>query len=248
MSPYPVDPNDRPGEIGPNSIKQPNRGKTTPQRLMILDACEPFQFGLAQALASDNFFQVSKPAASLENLEDLSCTDILVLDVDFMNNRGIEICLDLVSMRPAIRIILLSYHDWDILLAAAQAVRAVGFLVRRESIATLVQKIRQAAFEPIFTPNQISRINQWKQLVAERLRSLKPREWPVVWLVSDGVSNREIAARLNLSENTVEKYLNSLYDKLGISNRSALVSFMYSHHLHFLRNLKNNLVVLSMFS
>lgn len=58
---------------------------------------------------------------------------------------------------------------------------------------------------------------------------LTPREEQVVALVADGLSNREIAAELNLSEHTIKKYIFRIFDKLGISRRVELVLYAVSH-------------------
>jgi DNA-binding NarL/FixJ family response regulator len=64
---------------------------------------------------------------------------------------------------------------------------------------------------------------------ASGLKLLTPREEQVVALVADGLSNREIAQELGLSEHTVKKYLFRIFDKLGISSRVELVLYAFSH-------------------
>ncbi len=61
------------------------------------------------------------------------------------------------------------------------------------------------------------------------LKLLTPREEQVVALVADGLSNREVAHELRLSEHTVKKYLFRIFDKLGISSRVELVLYAVSH-------------------
>jgi DNA-binding NarL/FixJ family response regulator len=58
---------------------------------------------------------------------------------------------------------------------------------------------------------------------------LTPREEQVVALVAEGLSNRETARELNLSEHTVKKYLFRIFDKLGISSRVELVLYAVNH-------------------
>ena len=64
---------------------------------------------------------------------------------------------------------------------------------------------------------------------AKGRKLLTPREEQVVALVADGLSNREIAQELGLSEHTVKKYLFRIFDKLGISSRVELVLYAFSH-------------------
>ena len=64
---------------------------------------------------------------------------------------------------------------------------------------------------------------------ARGVKLLTPREEQVVALVADGLSNREVARELGLSEHTVKKYLFHIFDKLGISSRVELVLYAVSH-------------------
>jgi DNA-binding NarL/FixJ family response regulator len=59
---------------------------------------------------------------------------------------------------------------------------------------------------------------------------LSPREGQVVALVADGLSNREIAAVLHLTENTVKKYVFRIFEKLGVSSRVELVRYAMASH------------------
>jgi DNA-binding NarL/FixJ family response regulator len=61
------------------------------------------------------------------------------------------------------------------------------------------------------------------------MRLLTPREEQVVALVADGLSNREVAQELSLSEHTIKKYLFRIFDKLGISSGVELVLYALSH-------------------
>ena len=62
-----------------------------------------------------------------------------------------------------------------------------------------------------------------------RRSGLTPREDQIVTLITEGLSNREIATELNVKENTVKKSLLRIYDKLGVSNRVELVLYALSH-------------------
>jgi len=67
---------------------------------------------------------------------------------------------------------------------------------------------------------------------ASGVRLLTPREEQVVALIADGLSNREVAKELNLSENTIKKYVFRIFDKLGISSRVELVLYAMNHGTH----------------
>ena len=75
----------------------------------------------------------------------------------------------------------------------------------------------------------ISQVPSLRVVDASGLKLLTLREEQVVALVSDGLSNREIARELNLSEHTIKKYLFRIFDKLGISSRVELVLYAVNH-------------------
>lgn len=75
----------------------------------------------------------------------------------------------------------------------------------------------------------VTQVPSLRVIDANGLKLLTPREEQVVALVADGLSNREIARELNLSEHTIKKYLFRIFDKLGISSRVELVLYAVSN-------------------
>jgi DNA-binding NarL/FixJ family response regulator len=79
---------------------------------------------------------------------------------------------------------------------------------------------------------EITHVPSLRTVNSKGMKLLTPREEQVVALVADGLSNRETARELSLSENTIKKYLFRIFDKLGISSRVELVLFAVSHGGH----------------
>ncbi len=75
----------------------------------------------------------------------------------------------------------------------------------------------------------VTQVPSLRVLNAHGVRLLTPREEQVVALVADGLSNREVARELGLSEHTVKKYMFHIFDKLGISSRVELALYAVSH-------------------
>ena len=63
----------------------------------------------------------------------------------------------------------------------------------------------------------------------QQVNSLTSRERQIVLMVAEGLSNKEVGRRLNLSEGTVKVHLHNIYTKLGINNRTALVPIAHTH-------------------
>ena len=80
-----------------------------------------------------------------------------------------------------------------------------------------------------YVVDALAQVPSLRMVNARGLKLLTPREEQVVALVADGLSNREVAGELNLSEHTVKKYLFRIFDKLGISSRVELVLYAVTH-------------------
>src|SRR5206468_12607033 len=75
----------------------------------------------------------------------------------------------------------------------------------------------------------LNQVPSLRVMNAKGMKLLTPREEQVVALVADGLTNREVATELGLTEHTVKKYLFRIFDKLGISSRVELVLYAFSN-------------------
>ena len=201
---------------------------------MLIDSCRVHCEGLRHKLDKLSWLRVvgtAETAEEIHSLERAPDADVALVDVDLVGESGIETCRWLLTQQPAIAVLILSYWDWDVYLAAAYAAGGAGFLLRSAPTSELVQAIGQVGHGPIFTDKQVERITTWRRTAGDQLATLAPREWDVLWLLSQGIANREIAHRLDLSENTIEKHVSSILHKLGVESRFALLAFIHRYHL-----------------
>lgn len=209
----------------------------TPLRVLLLDGCSTFRQGLRQALEeAPGITVVGEGGTAAEGMALLERVqaDVAVVDVDLPDRSGIELCRQLVRERPELVVLLLSQWDWDVYLAAARAALAQGFLLRQQPTAELVRAIRDSRQRKLFTSEQLERIGTWVANVGQLLITLTPRQWDVLWLVAAGMSNRDIASHMSLSENTVEKHIGAILGKLGLPSRASLLGFILQNHLEVL--------------
>jgi len=108
-----------------------------------------------------------------------------------------------------------SDHPFRLLCKCIQSVHQGQIWVNNEHLEYLVEVVSQ--------------VPSLRVVNSHGLKLLTPREEQVVALVADGLSNREVARELKLSEHTVKKYLFRIFDKLGISSRVELVLYAVSH-------------------
>jgi DNA-binding NarL/FixJ family response regulator len=135
------------------------------------------------------------------------------------------------------KIILLNTYDREIVVNAFRSGARGLFCFSQYSVRLLskcIQSVHQgqvwANSEQLqFIIEALSQVPSLHMVNSLGLRLLTPREEQVVALVADGLSNREVARELCLSEHTVKKYLFRIFDKLGISSRVELVLYALSH-------------------
>lgn len=163
--------------------------------------------------------------------------DVLVLDISMPDGSGLHAIPEVIERSPKTRILMLSVHDnLEYVLESIRA-GAHGYL-RKDSAPADLRAAVSAVYEgELFLSPEISR------QVADSLREnqtpvgeptpavLTPREREVVTLVAQGLANKEIAARLEISTRTVEAHRDSLTRKLGIRTIAGLTRFCLKHGL-----------------
>lgn len=159
--------------------------------------------------------------------------DVVVLDIKVPGMSGIEACRQLKSSHPLMKVVILSmYEDYEYVNKALQ-VGADGYLLKKVASSELVSAIRKVhQGEKAFSPQVLDMIvNSFKEEeeAASPIRGLTAREFDVLSLISEGMSNKEIAAGLFVSPKTVEKVVSSIYRKLGVGSRTAAVRLFLSN-------------------
>ncbi|HTR67216.1 MAG TPA: response regulator transcription factor [Terriglobales bacterium] len=181
-------------------------------------------------LTTDEILEAASPAA----------LDVAVLNVTHPRSGwpDLTIVRRLHLARPDMaKILLLDFYDRDLVVNAFRS-GALGLFCLAESPFRMLGKcIHSVHRGEIWANNQqirflletVSQVPSLRMIDAQGTRLLTPREEQVVALVADGLSNREVAAELKLSEHTVKKYLFRIFDKLGISSRVELVLYAVNH-------------------
>ena len=152
-----------------------------------------------------------------------------MLDGRLPDGSGIDVCRQVRSVDPTIKgLVLTSYDDDDALFAAIMA-GASGYLLKQVQGTDLVDGIRRVAagqsmLDPSVTAQVLDRI---RNVPSEdpHFRELTPQEKRILELVVEGLTNREVAERLNLSEKTVKNYVSSMLAKLGLTSRTQAAVF-----------------------
>jgi two-component system, NarL family, nitrate/nitrite response regulator NarL len=195
--------------------------------------------GVISVLGAETDFNVAASccdgAECLEAIRNIS-PDIALLDMSMPGLGGLEILAAVASEGLSTRVVLFNTSTKDPELIVGIARGAYGLILRDTTPAVLVQCLRQvAAGQRIFPsqlpasgpPTQQGRFSRGAMSEAEA-PALSPREHQIVRLVSEGLTNKEVARLLKLSDGTIKVHLHNIYQKLAIGNRTALAALAIS--------------------
>jgi two-component system response regulator DevR len=200
-------------------------------RLLLVDDHEIVRRGLRELLEAQSDLEVVAEAGSLEDALaiDLTELDVAVLDVRLPDGSGVDLCRLLREQRPDLACLMLtSFADNDALNASVLA-GARGYVLKNVRGDDLVSSIRRVADgEMLLSEEQVERARERlrRQITEDiRLESLSAQESRILELLSEGLSNREIADVMFLAEKTVKNYVSNLLAKLGFQRRTEAALF-----------------------
>ena len=200
-------------------------------RLLLVDDHEIVRRGLRELLEVEEDLRVVAEAGGVaEALElDFSAIDVAVLDVRLPDGSGVDLCRMIRERRPDLACLMLtSFADNDALNASVLA-GARGYVLKNVRGDVLVKSIRRVADgEMLLSTDQIERARERlrRQITEDiRLESLSAQERRILELLSEGLSNREIAEVMFLAEKTVKNYVSNLLAKLGFQRRTEAALF-----------------------
>lgn len=205
-------------------------------RLLLVDDHEIVRRGLRELLEANDDLRVIAEAGSLleAGTVDLDQIDVAVLDVRLPDGSGVDLCRTLHEQRPDLDVIMLtSFADSEALNASVLA-GARGYVLKNVRGDELVRAIRRVVKgEMLLTTDQVERARERlrRQITEDiRLESLSHQERRILELLSEGFSNREIAAEMFLAEKTVKNYVSNLLAKLGFQRRTEAALFAQRQH------------------
>ncbi|MEU7654035.1 response regulator transcription factor [Micromonospora taraxaci] len=196
-------------------------------RVFLLDDHEVVRRGLADLLQSGGDIEVVGESGSAQEAARLIPAlrpDVAILDARLPDGNGIDVCRDVRAIDSSIRgLILTSYEDDEALFAAIMA-GAAGYVLKQIRGTDLVDAVRRVAagqslLDPVITARVLERIRNGVEQPRE-LRSLTEQERRILEYVAEGLTNREIAAKMFLAEKTVKNYMSSVLAKLGLERRT----------------------------
>jgi DNA-binding NarL/FixJ family response regulator len=206
-----------------------------PVRLVLVDDHEMVIEGLKAMLAafSDRVEVVGQAVGAeraLSVVKELD-PDIVLCDVRMQGASGLDLCLQLRESDPKRKVVMLSVYDDEQYLFQALRVGASGYLLKSISSDELVRQLEfvhggETAIDPgmaaraVDTAARLQRNEFWPGV----RQGLTQRESEILSFVVNGLSNRAIATKLVIGDETVKSHLSSIYRKLGVSDRTGAVA------------------------
>jgi len=200
-------------------------------RLLLVDDHEIVRRGLREMLEAKGDFLITHEAGSVEEALGLTLdeVDVAVLDVRLPDGSGVDLCRCLRDVRPDLACLMLTSFADDAAMDASMLAGARGYVLKNVRGDDLVDSLRRVATgEMLLSESQLEHARErLRRQVAEdgRLKSLSVQERKILDLLSEGMSNREIADSMFLAEKTVKNYVSNLLAKLGYQRRTEAALF-----------------------
>jgi len=214
----------------------------SPIRIVLADHQQIFRDGLKSLLDSEPAFAVIGWAGSglhaLRMVHDLH-PDVLLLDLTLPGG-GLNVLRKLAMMPEPVRTIALTASIDQDTLAAALQYGARGVILKESTTALLFKSIRTVMADEYWVAREdvghlvarLRRLTEQSEAEGHAKRfKLTRREMEIVTAVAAGESNKGIAQRLSLSEDTVKHHVSHVFDKLGVFSRLELAVFAINHKL-----------------
>lgn len=196
-------------------------------RLVLVDDSEVVRMGLRALLGTDPSLEIVGEAdnvtAGVQTCQRLR-PDVALLDIRLPDGTGFDVCRQILQSLPAVRVLILTSVADDTLVDEAIRAGAHGYLLKEIDGRGLVQAIHDvAAGKSILDPAVTARVMQFVRSAGatdHTLASLSPQEKRVLALIAEGLTNKEVAVQLGLSDKTVKNYLSTVFEKLHVSRRA----------------------------
>ncbi|WP_069803176.1 response regulator [Thermogemmatispora onikobensis] len=200
-------------------------------RLLIVDDHEMVREGLKAMLVSEPDFEIVGEAANAEQalgLVERLRPDIILLDVRLPGVSGVALCRQVCERYPEIGVIIVTTYTDEQLVAECLQAGARGYIVKDIERFDLKRSIRavargEAAIDPKAAVAVLAQLRRTPVRQEPGPEPLSAQQLVILRLIAQGLSSREIAAKLYLSENTVKSYVQEILHRLGVKNRTEAV-------------------------
>lgn len=207
-------------------------------KVMITDDHSLIREGIRQLLEFDGSIEVIGEASNgvecLEKLEVLS-PDVLLLDINMPEMNGIDVLKKLKETESDVKVLILTVHNELEYLLKAIDIGVDGYILKDSESSELKKAIDIICKgENYIQPSLIPALNNQlanRDIDKDKIDLLTSREYEVLIQVANGMSNKEIATNLNISERTVKNHISNIFKKIDVSDRTQAAVFAIKNNI-----------------
>lgn len=204
-------------------------------RIVIVDDDAIVAMSLKTILSADKDIEVVALGNSGEDavrLYEEFKPDVLLTDIQMHEKNGISAASDIIGKYPDAKIILLTTFPDEEYIRDALKAGAKGYILKQdfESVIPVIHAVYSG--QNVFgneIMGKIASIPDEKDSSVYKEHDITDKEYEIIELIAQGLSNKEIAAKLCLGEGTIRNYLSTILDKLDLRDRTQVAVFYYKH-------------------
>ncbi|MBI1298832.1 response regulator [bacterium] len=209
-------------------------------RVMLVDDHELVRIGLKTLLSRYPAYEVVAEAADAAEAAvkvHRYHPDIVIMDIRLGGRSGIDATRDILAQRPETRVVMLTSYPEDELLFEAIVVGASAYVLKHIGSGELIHVLEavgrgESVLDPAVTQKVFHKLRESaRQSEDAAFAALTDQELRILALITDGKTNKEIAAEIFLSERTVRNYVSSILEKLNLSSRAEAAAYAVRHHI-----------------
>lgn len=209
-------------------------------QVLLVDDHAILRDGLKTLIAQEEDMEVIGEATGSDQLQEMLPKinpDIIMMDINMPKVNGIELTRWVKSNYPAIKIIVLTMYNNDEYFMAAIREGAEGYLLKDSPSKDVIEAVRAVAGGDSVIPPAMTKklLSFHAQDNREEDNSLTPREMEVLLALVEGLSNKDIASRLYISDKTVKIHVSNIFRKFDVKSRSQAIIFAVQNNLVPLR-------------
>ncbi|PKR77738.1 DNA-binding response regulator [Halalkalibacillus sediminis] len=194
--------------------------------------------GLKNVLEAEATIRVVGESSAEENLIDRlkeTKPDIVILDINMPERNGIEVLKEIKEVLPSVKVMILTMFSQEDYFYQAIELGAEGYLLKDAPTSRVIEAILvinrgESYIHSIMTKKLID-LHQQKKKSPNKSEELSEREKEVLQLLVEGLSNKEIANKLFISDKTVKIHVSKIYKKLKVKSRSQVIIYAVQHKL-----------------
>ena len=206
--------------------------------VMIVDDHSLIREGIRQLLEFDGSVKVVGEANDGEECLELIekvCPDVLLLDINMPKKNGIEVLEEIKQKGLNVKVLILTVHNEVEYLVKAVDIGVDGYILKDSESSELKRAIQtvmdgSSYVQPSLAPALNNRLIN-RDADKEKIESLTKREIEVLILIANGMFNKEIATKMNISERTVKNHISNIFKKIDVADRTQAAVFAIKNDL-----------------